>query len=663
MGRSTRGRGRNQRKHRLSQPETQPYNLADMRSMDGASLRYEVETQSIGLALSMFEDVKSTGAYQALERLLPSPRLALFFERTLKDLIRPVVRSASVAKWHLEHAGQPTTRQVHWVDHGGLGPVLARHWTDPQISLRVGRATSLGARMRSARRRLRASGRRWVRRFRWLMWRPPDAGLRSTALLPEHAHLHRAVVHFSDGNDPDKRSDVFWLSHSGLAPGRILYSFDPRLSSNPMLAPHTINEHVLERAHSQGMACVWMEEPMLRRPHPNAWWPSDVSALVRRFRSACPRNDGSQLGRWVSNMAEGLLREVRVWQAFYTDFNVRVHFEKGEGGVLTVYHNVAQSIAADLVGGVEIGNQRSDMASSTAVRYWFHPDHVFFSWGAYAHVALEGSGNRNENLVVTGLSYDVAFQGASADAAAIRKSLVPQGARFVLAVYDNTFNANAHLSRGMLESFYTALLQWVIDDPEVGLVIKTKKAAVLDQLPKVYESLARAEASGRCAIIDDAAGMLPADAAHAADFTVGIGISTAVIEAAIVGKRGVHCDLPRQQSHQFYQWGYEQVIFDDLDAMMTALRRYKADPASEPHLGDHTPCLDQLDPFRDGRAGERVGSYIRSLLEAFDAGCDRTEAIRRANDQYAQQWGADKVVRLTHDAGEVIGSFPEVERG
>jgi hypothetical protein len=179
----------------------------------------------------------------------------------------------------------------------------------------------------------------------------------------------------------------------------------------------------------------------------------------------------------------------------------------------------------------------------------------------------------------------------------------------------------------------------------------------------VQDLLTRAVARGRCVVLDNATGRLPTDAARAADFAVGIGISTAAMESAIVGKRALHCDLSNQRAHPFYSWGYEKVIFDDLDAMMAALRRYKADPASEPDLGDHTPCLDQLDPFRDGRAGERVGSYIRWLLEAFDEGCDRTEAIRRANDQYGQQWGADKIVRLTADAEETLGSPPKVERG
>ena len=56
--------------------------------------------------------------------------------------------------------------------------------------------------------------------------------------------------------------------------------------------------------------------------------------------------------------------------------------------------------------------------------------------------------------------------------------------------------------------------------------------------------------------------------------------------------------------------------------------------------------LEEIDPFRDGRAGERVGTYIRWLVEAFDEGLDRDTVIQKANEKYAAIWGDDKVIPL-----------------
>jgi len=126
--------------------------------------------------------------------------------------------------------------------------------------------------------------------------------------------------------------------------------------------------------------------------------------------------------------------------------------------------------------------------------------------------------------------------------------------------------------------------------------------------------------------------------------SVGIGMSTAANEAVAAGGKAIRCDLPAMRSHPFYQWGYEKVVFDDLDRMMAALKRYKADSSSEPGLGDFSPFVDQVDPFRDGKAGERIGAYIRCLLEGFDAGLDRDQVIEQANAQYAEAWGAQYVI-------------------
>ena len=125
--------------------------------------------------------------------------------------------------------------------------------------------------------------------------------------------------------------------------------------------------------------------------------------------------------------------------------------------------------------------------------------------------------------------------------------------------------------------------------------------------------------------------------------SVGIGISTAASEAVAAGGRAIHCDLTAMRSHSFYQWGYEKVVFDNMDRMMTALKRYMADPASEPGLGDFSSAMGQIDPFCDGKAGERIGSYIANLLQSFDSDLNRDQAIHKANEDYALKWGQENV--------------------
>ena len=56
---------------------------------------------------------------------------------------------------------------------------------------------------------------------------------------------------------------------------------------------------------------------------------------------------------------------------------------------------------------------------------------------------------------------------------------------------------------------------------------------------------------------------------------------------------------------------------------------------------------NDLDPFRDGRAAERIGDYLRWLLDGFEAGRDREAALADAAERYCGKWGEDKVVTIS----------------
>ena len=56
--------------------------------------------------------------------------------------------------------------------------------------------------------------------------------------------------------------------------------------------------------------------------------------------------------------------------------------------------------------------------------------------------------------------------------------------------------------------------------------------------------------------------------------------------------------------------------------------------------------LDHLDPFRDGRAAERMGTYIQWLIEGFKAGLDRETVMADAAERYCANWGSDKITEV-----------------
>ncbi|PIQ96716.1 MAG: hypothetical protein COV67_08050, partial [Nitrospinae bacterium CG11_big_fil_rev_8_21_14_0_20_56_8] len=95
----------------------------------------------------------------------------------------------------------------------------------------------------------------------------------------------------------------------------------------------------------------------------------------------------------------------------------------------------------------------------------------------------------------------------------------------------------------------------------------------------------------------------------------------------------------------FHSLGPNRCVFYSEASLKKAIQEYIQDPGSNPELGDASPVLDSLDPFRDGQAGRRMGEYMEWYLQGLDQSLDRETALRQASRNYADKWGEDKVVR------------------
>jgi len=85
-----------------------------------------------------------------------------------------------------------------------------------------------------------------------------------------------------------------------------------------------------------------------------------------------------------------------------------------------------------------------------------------------------------------------------------------------------------------------------------------------------------------------------------------------------------------------------QVVFTEWSDLWRALVDARAHGMPKT-FGDWSPLLDELDPFRDGRGAERMGTYLMWLLDGFRAGYDREVVLSQAAERYASRWGADKI--------------------
>jgi hypothetical protein len=158
-----------------------------------------------------------------------------------------------------------------------------------------------------------------------------------------------------------------------------------------------------------------------------------------------------------------------------------------------------------------------------------------------------------------------------------------------------------------------------------------------------------AKESNRIHVVDHRSS--PADVALSSDFAVAVTSISALVVSALKGCRIIFLDYERiDQGPQkpyciLHSLGPNRCVFYEPEVMRQALMDYFANPADNPCLGDVTPVLDRLDPFRDGKASRRIGEFVAWYIEALNIGMNTDDATRSATDKYAKKWGQDKVVR------------------
>lgn len=265
---------------------------------------------------------------------------------------------------------------------------------------------------------------------------------------------------------------------------------------------------------------------------------------------------------------------------------------------------------------------------------------IYFVWGTHDLKIVLDSGSTSKNILVSGCimteqSHENEFRKGSEALQSMKNS----GAQYTLTLLDNSLP---------LPNFYRFFLQWLVDDTNLGLLIKSKgkswDSVERDGLEGLVE---RAKKTGRLYEMDRAAS--PGDAALLTDFAVGITSLSAIASAALKGARVLYLDFEKldqknlESYSTFHSLGPKRCVFYDFESLKDSILEYNTNPNSNPHLGDASPILDRLDPFRDGKASQRIGEYITWYLEGLEGNLEKNTALRRATDKYAKKWGKDKV--------------------
>lgn len=333
------------------------------------------------------------------------------------------------------------------------------------------------------------------------------------------------------------------------------------------------------------------------------------------------------------------------WYDFFNSNNLKIYINPAD----FFMSNIPALAALEENNGVSIAYQWSNL-SFPSVLLSSCTD-VLFSFGQAYKWIWEENRSRIGNLVYCGYITDYSFKEVKKDAVTLREQLKIKGVQFVICYFDeNSSNDRMTIiSNRRSAEIYEYFIRKMLEDETIGLIVKPVYPKTLyKRIASVSDLIEKAKETGRCIFIDSGSYVTeqyPTEAAQAADLCVGLLLSgTVALESYLSGTPTVFLDLEKLYSNPVYRWGKGKVVFDSLDDLFSVIRRYRENPVSVSGFGDLSDWVKDRDPFKDGNASLRMGQYIHWLLEMFNQGKTREEAIKYANQKYAEAWGAENVV-------------------
>lgn len=438
---------------------------------------------------------------------------------------------------------------------------------------------------------------------------------------------------------PELYSDLFFWQRSELSSRDILITFN--IPQDPL------HEESLREIVKHEMSAVAL--------HPKATMTASVPVFHHLTNMADDKGkfpilvNGKyerSIKKWIKHQVLNYREQVNYWVNFFTQYNIRLYINwfkydvrhcfiadalQNLGGITTIYQRAFEelpspetTVACDIIFGFSPAGVELERKSHSVIAYY----------------------------VVTGYYGDHRFVLLSSYGQAIREHLQKHGANKIIAYFDENSadDSRWHTGHEFMRENYSFLLEKVLSEPWLGLVLKPKTPQTLRKRLGLVEKLLRqAEETGRCVIVEGGnlhGSYPPASVVPACDIAIHghLCAATAGFEAALMGKPALLLDREGWSLSSLYQLGNGQVVFTNWQDLWKTCLEYWKTTQGIPGFGDWSVIIKRYDPFRDGRAAERMGMYLKWLLDGIKAKLPREVVMAEAAERYAKIWGKDKVI-------------------
>ena len=79
--------------------------------------------------------------------------------------------------------------------------------------------------------------------------------------------------------------------------------------------------------------------------------------------------------------------------------------------------------------------------------------------------------------------------------------------------------------------------------------------------------------------------------------------------------------------------------------MIEKIQNY-IDDKNNKDFGNWQDQPDLIDPYKDNLGSKRIGMYLNTVLECYKKDLTNLDAISKANDEFKQKWGSDKIYKI-----------------
>ena len=289
---------------------------------------------------------------------------------------------------------------------------------------------------------------------------------------------------------------------------------------------------------------------------------------------------------------------------------------------------------------------------------------IYFSFSNKINNLEKLSGSQISYNISCGYINDYLYCEVKEKSNNLRKKLKKNGCKKIIAIFDQEYlnEKKWFYGKDYYQNFLIFWLEKIIKEPWLGLVIKQKKPALMFLEPnnpyKLTEDfkdlntlLKKALSTGRCYFYlnrDEFSiknyNDTVAEAAMAADLSIHTMLyaGTAGVESALAGTPTLYYDDLNFKESKFYNLGNNNVVFNNWDIMWEKINDYFN---NQKIIGDWSNILDDIDPFRDGKAYLRINQFISWLEEGYKKSDDKNNVIAYAVKKYSDIWGADKIIK------------------